>query len=368
MLVQSIISYLPHLWQNLALPLLRILTYLTVGLLLANLIEAFNWSRHMARLASPLVRFGRLGDVAGASFSLAFFSAQASNALLAEGVEQKRISRRELILSNLFNSSPTFLVHLPTLFSLAFSLLGTAAFIYVGLTFAAALSRSLTVVLFGRLFLPLPAPEKTITGNGQISGPSESGESGALSETDSNSPYAPGIPDTPGAPHAPGPPYTSGAPARKSLGEALQVSLKRFKRRIRKLLVFTVPIYVALFVVQELGWFNIAELWMEEHLAGLSFIRPETLGIVILNLAAESGAAMTAAGVLLRNDSLPTREIILALLAGNILSSPMRALRHQFPAYAGYFAPKLALELVLASQTLRAVSLIAVAALYGMLS
>lgn len=338
MLSQSIIHYLPHIWQNLALPLLRILLYLSVGLMLANLIEAFNWSRHMARLAKPLVRFGRLGDVAGASFSLAFFSAQASNALLAEGVEQKRISRRELILSNLFNSSPTFLVHLPTLFSLAFSLLGAAAFIYVGLTFAAALLRSFTVVLFGRLCLPVPesdsvvnAPEGSAT---QLNGTTE----------------------------------TEGTPARKSLSEAFQLSLKRFKRRIRKLIIFTVPIYTALFVLQELGWFKIAELWMEEHLVWLSFIRPETLGIVVLHMAAESGAAMTAAGALLHSDSLPTREIILALLVGNILSSPMRALRHQFPSYAGYFAPKLALELVLASQTLRAASLITVAAVYALLS
>ncbi len=335
MLTQSIIPYLPHLWQNLALPLLRILLYLSVGLMLANLIEAFNWSRHMARLAKPLVRFGRLGDVAGASFSLAFFSAQASNALLAEGVEQKRISRRELILSNLFNSSPTFLVHLPTLFSLAFSLLGATAFIYVGLTFAAALLRSFTVVLFGRLCLPVPESDSAV-----------------------NTPE-----DSDAQPHE-----TSSTPARKSLSEAFQLSLKRFKRRIRKLIIFTVPIYTALFVVQELGWFKIAELWMEEHLVWLSFIRPEALGIVVLHMAAESGAAMTAAGALLHSDSLPTREIILALLVGNILSSPMRALRHQFPSYAGYFAPKLALELVLASQTLRAASLITVAAVYALLS
>jgi len=46
--------------------------------------------------------------------------------------------------------------------------------------------------------------------------------------------------------------------------------------------------------------------------------------------------------------------VVLALLVGNILSTPMRALRHQLPAYSGLFRPRLALRLILANQTLRA--------------
>jgi len=42
----------------------------------------------------------------------------------------------------------------------------------------------------------------------------------------------------------------------------------------------------------------------------------------------------------------------------------MRAVRHQFPSYAGYFTPALALHLVLANQACRAASLIVVTAAY----
>ena len=40
------------------------------------------------------------------------------------------------------------------------------------------------------------------------------------------------------------------------------------------------------------------------------------------------------------------REIVLVLLIGNILSSPIRAVRHQYPYYAGIFKPVLAAELL----------------------
>jgi hypothetical protein len=62
------------------------------------------------------------------------------------------------------------------------------------------------------------------------------------------------------------------------------------------------------------------------------------------------------------------REIILALLVGNILSSPVRAFRHQFPYYAGIFKPVLAMQLIAFSQVFRLFSIICVTLLYLCLS
>ena len=72
------------LWKGLLWPLLRLLLGLCVGLLLANLLEALRWTRHLARLATPLARAAHLRDVAGAAFSLAFVSPAAANGLLSE--------------------------------------------------------------------------------------------------------------------------------------------------------------------------------------------------------------------------------------------------------------------------------------------
>ncbi|MCL2123754.1 MAG: hypothetical protein FWH34_06645, partial [Desulfovibrionaceae bacterium] len=94
------------------------------------------------------------------------------------------------------------------------------------------------------------------------------------------------------------------------------------------------------------------------------FLKPQALGIIVLHLAAEMGAALSAAGSVFNAGGLTASEVVLALLVGNIVSTPMRAIRHQLPSYAGFFTPVLALELVLVNQTLRAVSMVCAAWLY----
>ena len=77
-----------HLWHALGWPLLRLLASLALALLVANVIEALNWTRFLARLATPIIRIGHLKDVIGASFSMAFLSGAAANSLLAEAYGQ----------------------------------------------------------------------------------------------------------------------------------------------------------------------------------------------------------------------------------------------------------------------------------------
>ena len=138
----------------------------------------------------------------------------------------------------------------------------------------------------------------------------------------------------------------------------------RFWGRLPRLALFTAPTYVLIFFIQRHGLFDLAENWLAEHMSWLSFLRPEALGIIVLHLVAELGAALGAAGSLVACGGLSAQEVVLALMVGNILSTPMRAIRHQFPAYAGFFNPGLALRLILANQSLRAGSMIVVTILY----
>ena len=308
------------LFAKLVLPLGRLVLVMSVGLLLAGLLESLHWTRFVARLASPLARLGHLREVAGASFALAFFSPAASNSLLAEAHASGELSRRELILANLFNSSPTFLVHLPTLFSMVFAFLGPRAFVYVGLSFAAAAMRTACTIIAGRIMLP-PPPQDHRTCAAPDSG-------------------------------------------KRDWKKAAELTLARFKKRITKLLLFTIPIYCLFFAMQQAGWFSLAEQWLAEHAGAFSFLNPSAISIIAMYLLAESGAAMSAAASLAAGGALADHEVIMALLVGNIISTPMRALRHQFPSYAGFFSPGLALHLVLMNQLCRASSLILVAALY----
>ncbi len=81
-------------------------------------------------------------------------------------------------------------------------------------------------------------------------------------------------------------------------------------------------------------------------------------------MAAELTAGLAAAGALLQDGILSNREIIIALLVGNVLSSPLRAIRHQFPYYAGIFKPRLATELIIYNQCFRIFSLVICGTVY----
>lgn len=307
------------LWQELLAPLLRMLCGLAFGLLIANVLEALRWTEQIAKLARPLARAAHLRDVAGASFALSFVSAASANALLGESLSKGELSRKEVLLANLFNALPAYLLHTPTIFFLTFPVLGFPAVIYVGLTlFAAALRTGLTLFA-ARLLLPVPQA--------------------AL------------------------PPVPTAAPAQR-WRTAMLKAWTRFCRRLPKLIYFTVPMYILMVVLHRLGFFELAQAWLAQHAAWLAFIKPEAMGIIVLHLAAELGAALGAAGAIMINGSVQASDVVLALLVGNILSTPMRALRHQLPAYAAFYSPKTALLLIVANQGLRALSLLLVSYSY----
>jgi hypothetical protein len=307
---------LAALWHGLAVPLSRLLLSVSVGLFIGTLIEALHWTRAVARIAQPLVRLGHLRDVAGASFSLAFFSGAAANAMLAEAHDKGEMTRREVILSNLFNSLPTYFLHLPTLFFIAAPFIGRAAVLYVSLTVAAALLRTAGIVALGRLTLP-PLPEGCVA---------------CLLDQDPKWDWR----------------------------AALAKTWKRFRRRLPRMVYYTIPIYVAMFFLKRWGVFDAMETYMTEHVAFLAWLPPQAMGIIGFHMAAETTAGYAAAGALVATGGLTLKQLVLALLVGNILSSPVRAVRHQFPYYAGIFKPGLALNLIISSQALRVASILLV--------
>ncbi|HSR37224.1 MAG TPA: hypothetical protein VLL73_08595 [Desulfurivibrionaceae bacterium] len=308
------------LWHGLGWPLIRLMASVSAGLLFANFIEALNWTRGLALLAKPLIRMGNLSETAGASFAMAFFSGVGSNTLLAEAYDQGRMTRQELVLANLFNSLPNYFIHLPTVFFLTAPLIKMAAFLYVGLTLLAAVLRTALVLVAGRFLLPSR----------------DGGDVDAV--------------------------LTAHRPL--TMRQALEKAWQRFRKRIRKIILFTVPIYTLIYFMQKLGGFRWLEHVLTEHLTLLSWLDPRAFGIVIAHVAAEFAAGLAAAGALLEAGTLDARQVVLALLVGNVLASPVRTFRHQYPYYAGIFNPRLAAELVFCSQAFRVGSIIAVGIAY----
>ncbi|MDK9707427.1 MAG: hypothetical protein OEL83_10290 [Desulforhopalus sp.] len=314
---------LAELWPQIILPIARIAFFISIGLFIANFIESLNWTHRLAGLVRPLLRMGRLSSITGASFSIAFISGVSSNTMLAEAYDQGRMAKTELYLANLFNSLPRFFLHLPTVFFLTAPMIKSGAFLYVGLTFAATILQTLLVVGGGRLLLP--------------------GSDGAA--------------------------YTA-APGAKQIGwrDALVKSFRRLKKRIGKVMLFMIPVYILFFLFNRYGLFTRLEEYIAANAWFLSWLNPQSLGIVVLHVTTEFSAGLAAASVLLAENSLTTKEVVLALLVGNILSTPIRAIRHQLPYYTGIYAPQLAVQLVVTSQVVRALCVVVVAFMYYFLA
>lgn len=303
---------------KLILPLLRLILFIAFGLLLGNLIEAWHWSRHLGRITRPLLRWGRFNDHSAIAFMAAFFSGVTANTMLVNAFGDQRISRRELFYTNILNTLPSYFLHLPTTFFVLLPLVREAGVLYLLCTLVAAIGRALAVVILGRWNLPVPR-------------------------------LVPPPQPRPG----------------EQSGIWRQVWTK-FKRRLRRILVWTVPIYSLFFLFNQFGLFA----WIERSLSrfvAAPFIPVPALSVIAFQVVAEFTAGVAAAGALLDAGSLSIKQTVLALLIGNIVASPVRALRHQLPYYMGIFTPRLGFQLLTVSQVVRASSLVLTALLFYLL-
>lgn len=310
---------LRKLYDHLASPLLRLVLYMGVGLLVGQAIESLGWAARLGGWARPLLRWGHLKEESGAGFTAAFFSGILANTMLLTFYQEGKISRQEMTLTYLVNSGlPVYLLHLPTTFFIILPLTRQAGLIYLGLTLAAAVLRSGAFLAYSRWRLPV------ISGTGS--------------------------------------PVTVAPPAPK---ESLPREIwQKFTRRFSRVILYTLPIYIFIFVVNDWGLFK----WLREATAAhvaLSFLPVEAASVVIFSVATEFTSGMAAAGAFLQAGALTVKQTVIALILGNIVATPIRTLRHQLPSHVGIFSPKLGTELLLLSQGLRLISLVLVALPYG---
>jgi len=308
-------------------PLLRLMVFIGIGLAAGQLIEASGWTRAMAALAMPAFRFGNLGHRCSAAFTTAFFSGVAANAMLLQFYKEGKISRQQLFLSNFTNQLPGFFLHLPTTFFIVIPLTKWAGALYFLVTFLATLFRTFFFLLYGHVRLPPPAEK--------------------------------GAEDRAGAAKL--------ASVKKRKTSIWQAIKSRLPARLTSIAVYVVPIYIAVFILNNMGLFDLARKWLAGYVA-TTFIPIESLSVVILSFAAEFTSGFAAAGALLDAGVLTTKQTVMALLIGNVVAFPIRALRHQLPHYMGIYSPKMGTQLLLMGQGFRIVSVIIVGLLYFVLT
>jgi hypothetical protein len=293
--------------------------FITIGLLVGQIIESTGWTKTLAALARPLFRFGRLGDHCGAAFTAAFFSGVTANAMLLNFFKDDRITRKQLYLSNFINQLPAFFLHLPTTFFIVIPLTGWAGGIYFLITFLAVILRTVLFLVYGH-FSPA-AVEEGFEKKGEFS------------------------------------------KKEKKFNDIWQRIKSRLPRRLAGIAVYVVPIYILVYILNVMGMFQLLRETLSDFVV-TTFMPMESLSVIILSFAAEFTSGFAAAGALLEAGVLTIKQTVLALLIGNILAFPVRAIRHQLPRYIGIFSPKMGTQLLLLGQGFRITSLVVVGLLY----
>jgi hypothetical protein len=302
-------------------PLLRLILLILLGLLIGQVIEASGWTKTLAIFARPFFRFSNLGNRCSAAFTAAFFSGVASNAMLLDFFKEGKISRQQLYLSNFINQLPAFFLHLPTTFFIIIPLTGWAGVLYLGITLGAAIFRTGLFLFYGHLRV-------------------SPGSNGYREESS----------------------HFAWNPNNRFKDIWKQIK-SRLPHRLMAIIVYVVPIYILVFLSNAMGLFTILRERMA-HFVVTTFMPMESLSVIMLSFAAEFTSGFAAAGALLDAGILTVKQTVIALLLGNILAFPIRALRHQLPRYIGIFSPKMGTELLLMGQGFRVASLICVGAVY----
>ena len=309
------------MFHRLLIPLGRLLAVIAMGLAVGQVIESAGWTDKLGLLGAPLFRFARLGPHCSAAFSTAFVSGTAANAMLYDFWKEEKISRYQLSMTNLANQLPAYFLHLPTTVFIVLPLTGRAGALYFLLTFLAAILRLAVVLLWGH--------------------------------------WRPAVSEAP----ADGEKASGRTPANRT---AAWFAVKRkLPGRLVAVATYVVPVYIAVFLVSSAGLFE----WTQQRLAhwtAVHFVPIEALSLVVVSFAAEFTSGFAAAGALLREGVVTTQQAVLALLIGNVVAFPIRALRHQIPRLMGIFAPKLGLQILLLGQGSRVLSLMLVGMGYYM--
>ncbi len=297
-------------------PLVRLISIMTLTLFLTALIEAKGWSKVVASISRPLLRLGNLSDWSATAFTTAFLSGIAANTMLWNAFKEGRISKKEMFISALLNVGlPSYFLHLPITFAIIVPLTQKAGILYMTITFCAAVIRTVVIIMFGRITLKGP------------DGPSVNKEDSSVSNANKKE---------------------------LTVGKLFK---KYVTKRLSSIVLYTVPIYMLVVLLRLHGFFDMVQ-HATAQLLKTSALPIEGISVVVFSIVAEFSAGAAAAGAMLQEGILTVKETVMALVLGNIIATPIRALRHQLPRYLGIYTPGTGFALLVTGQVLRVTSVI----------
>ncbi|MDF1558139.1 MAG: nucleoside recognition protein [ANME-2 cluster archaeon] len=280
--------------------LIRIIPPTVLGIFIMEWLVEMGWVNRLSFVTAPFMRFAHLREEVGVSFLASFGSPTAGNSMVAQMYNKKVIDKRETIIASLINSFPSTIVILRNLLPVLIILLGTTGLIYLAVVVFVGLLRTVITLVAGRFLLE---PKKACT-------------------IDCYSLESVGF--------------------RVGFRNAARASVKPLKRIILTMTVVSIVVFQLI----DVGFFDTISTYLNSSFI-TNYIPADGLPI-IAGWFASNIAAYTIAGNLLTTGMLSSKQIVITLLIGRILSSIVR-MRSSLPFYVGIFKSDLGVPIMVIS-------------------
>jgi len=285
---------------------IKIVPIIAIGIFATGLAVNLGLMRKFDRLVKPLSAKARISGISALSVLTCTFSSTAGYSMLSEGLNNKRISEREVIAVSLITSFPGILSHLFTFFiPVVIPILGfTTGVIYVCLRGFVALLKTCLGIFLARLWLK-DIDNQSTNSQSSVSNPA----------------------------------HTS-IDKKHALNKSAASTYKMLKR-ITPIMLITLFLTS---VAMELGIFQSFSKILDPvmNILGLE----SEIALISATLIVNTYSGMILSGSLLGDGMISTKGVLIALLLGNVISFSTRFVKHSLPLHVSLFGPKLGGKIV----------------------
>jgi hypothetical protein len=253
--------------------------------------------KKLSNLLSPILRKLRINPLSISSILTCFFSPTVGYSILAEGLKENKINEKEIIGTSLANSFPSVLSHTFTFFiPVVVPILGWTGILFVLIRLGVALTKT----IIGFVYLSIISKDYSF----------EVPDINKLDKKEN---------------------------AKKSFKSTL-----RFAKRLIPILFFMMTLVIYL---SKVGFFDYVERFVKP-ITNLLNLNPN-VGILALTEIMNVQAAIVMAGGFLNEGILSSKEVLIGLIIGNVLTFSTRYVKHSLPLHVSLFGAKLGTKIVM---------------------
>jgi hypothetical protein len=306
-------------WPRKGVLLIELALIITAGILIGQVLEAAGWIGTLSVLAWPLIRLGRLPRAAAPAFIMAFQSGAVANSMLVSYRDEGTLNNRHLYTSVLVVSCISLFAHLPTFIvplGFAFGWAATGALFGVRI---AAIALEIMLVLMVSSWLGKRWHEDRRLFDNPFQHLGKDGRNPVKL------------------------PFLS--------VDFWQRVWKRSRRTIRRLLLYILPTFVAMALLEQFKVFESLASWLP-GLFKPAFLPSQAVAIIPAQAVNMYNGAIAAANFV-DAGSLTIKQAVTVILLGSIITAPLRTLRHALPTYLATLGARPGAIMAISAQALR---------------